>query len=301
MLLEEDEPTDAEAHQDTFDSTASVRGSDAIGIGANQDALHSTVIIKSSRIAQEEDDKVPPGAPPAYSGTVRSSRRASYASRTNVEGLGTVITDADLGNGVDTIRPVKKVDPVGSLRLSAEFVGNMRKDGSGSSPSSPTAHKRAMSEAGRAGRSLVDEVILPVLGNHLRDDMDAREIESLSMLHRGFTELKEANPELTYNIILDLLQGINDNPALRQHIQTSSGLFPHKRIIRKSEMTSKGLVVTEDQEIISGLPSSSETVNHLVSPLLPQDAPSRKSPIAELLYLRWLEGLKIKWPNIMSS
>jgi hypothetical protein len=61
MLLEEDEPTDAEAHQDTFDSTASVRGSDAIGIGANQDALHSTVIIKSSRIAQEEDDKVPPG------------------------------------------------------------------------------------------------------------------------------------------------------------------------------------------------------------------------------------------------
>jgi serine/threonine-protein kinase 24/25/MST4 len=66
-------------------------------------------------------------------------------------------------------------------------------------------------------------------------------------------------------------------------------------------MTSKGLVVTEDQEIISGLPSSSETVNHLVSPLLPQDAPSRKSPIAELLYLRWLEGLKIKWPNIMSS
>lgn len=96
---------------------------------------------------------------------MRSSRRASYASRTNVEGLGTVITDADLGNGVDTIRPVKKVDPVGSLRLSAEFVGNMRKDGSGSSPSSPTAHKRAMSEAGRAGRSLVDEVILPVLGN----------------------------------------------------------------------------------------------------------------------------------------
>jgi len=106
------------------------------------------------------------GAPPAYSGTVRSSRRASYAARTNIAGSGTVITDADLGNGVDTIRPVKKVDPVGSLRLSAEFVGSVRKEGSGgSSPSSPTTHKRAMSEAGRAGRSLADEVILPVLGN----------------------------------------------------------------------------------------------------------------------------------------
>jgi len=146
--------------------------------------------------------------------------------------------------------------------------------------------------------------------------MDAREIESLSMLHRGFTELKEANPALTYNIILDLLQGINEcvnfsaldpvsyfsasNPALKQHIQTSRGLFPHKRVIRKSEMTSKGLIITEEQEVISGLPPSSDSVN-LVSALPPQDTPSRKSPIAELLYLRWLEGLKIKWPNIMSS
>jgi serine/threonine-protein kinase 24/25/MST4 len=45
---------------------------------------------------------------------------------------------------------------------------------------------------------------------YIHDDMDAREIESLSMLQRGFAELKEANPELTYNIILDMLQGINE-------------------------------------------------------------------------------------------
>lgn len=91
------------------------------------------------------------------------------------------------------------------------------------------------------------------------------------------------------------------SPTLKHHIQTSRGLFPHKRIIRKSEMTSKGLVVTEEQEVVSGLPSSSDSVNHIVSGSPPQDPPSRKSPIAELLYLRWLEGLKIKWPNIMSS
>lgn len=40
--------------------------------------------------------------------------------------------------------------------------------------------------------------------------MDAREIESLSMLSRGFAELKEANPELAYNVILDILSGINE-------------------------------------------------------------------------------------------
>jgi serine/threonine-protein kinase 24/25/MST4 len=43
--------------------------------------------------------------------------------------------------------------------------------------------------------------------------MDAREIESLSMLSRGFTELKDANPELAYNVILDVLSGINEYVA----------------------------------------------------------------------------------------
>ena len=40
--------------------------------------------------------------------------------------------------------------------------------------------------------------------------MDAREIESLSMLVRGFTDLREANPELAYNVVLDVLAGINE-------------------------------------------------------------------------------------------
>lgn len=40
--------------------------------------------------------------------------------------------------------------------------------------------------------------------------MDAREIESLSMLSRGFQELRDVNPELAYSVILDILGGINE-------------------------------------------------------------------------------------------
>jgi serine/threonine-protein kinase 24/25/MST4 len=40
--------------------------------------------------------------------------------------------------------------------------------------------------------------------------MDAREIESLSMISRGFTELKEANPELAYSLIVDIISGVNE-------------------------------------------------------------------------------------------
>jgi serine/threonine-protein kinase 24/25/MST4 len=150
--------------------------------------------------------------------------------------------------------------------------------------------------------------------------MDAREIESLSMIARGFADLRDANPSLSYNVILDILSGINEyvfscvrrilvniraqfrNPSVRQHVQTSRGLFPHKRIIRKSEMTARGLVVTEVQEDIS-TPLAEASGSSSAHPLKADDpaAQARKSPIAELLYMRWLEGLRIKWPSILSS
>jgi len=115
--------------------------------------------------------------------------------------------------------------------------------------------------------------------------------------------LRDANPSLSYNVILDILSGINENPAVRQHVQTSRGLFPHKRIIRKSEMTARGLVVTEVQEDISTPPLAEASSSSSAHPPKADDsaAQARKSPIAELLYMRWLEGLRIKWPSILSS
>lgn len=106
---------------------------------------------------------------------------------------------------MNTLRPVKKLDSAGSLRLSSDFVGNK-------SPSSPTntTHGRHPSEYQRAGRSMVSEVIVPTIQLAIRDDMEAREIEALSMLSKGFEDLREANPELAYNLVLDILTGINE-------------------------------------------------------------------------------------------
>jgi len=317
--------------ESSIDTSAATKGSDVpmaggTALGMNAGAQHSTVIIRplappadakdvpslmNDSSSEETTGSPEPGTllqsvetsepPPAYTGSVRSTRRASFQARNNLNS-GTVLVEADLGNGVDTIRPVKKVDTVRSLRMSEEYVGTARsREGSTSNPPSPQAtkssHRRTASESAKAGKSLVDEVVLPTLSKATRDDMDAREIESLSMISRGFEELRDVNPELAYTIILDLLSGINENSAVRQHIQTARGLFPHRRIIRKSEMTAKGLVVTEEEEI-SGLPSSS-------SPVLSAEeraeagSPTRKSPISELLYMRWLEGLRLKWPSIL--
>lgn len=183
---------------DSLDTDAATSGSDIplnSGVtGSEIQAGHNTVIVRSQLVTPHEhavpleevnppDATNPPrltdananpdlGAPPAY---VRTPRRSSYAARTAPNG--TVVREADLGTGVDTIRPVKKIDTTGSLRLSSEYVGSMRvregRDGSsnGSVPTSPTspvkdkpsAHKRAASDAAKVGRSLVDEVVLPTL------------------------------------------------------------------------------------------------------------------------------------------
>ncbi|EIN10615.1 Pkinase-domain-containing protein [Punctularia strigosozonata HHB-11173 SS5] len=332
-IPDEDEDADdfsAAEVRGSVESAGAVRGS--MGILSNSDAAHSTVIIRSPiptpsdekdiptllasgdvssvesaglEPSTPDDGQSPLGAPPAYnSGSMRTPRRA----RQSLDGRGTIVREADLGTGVDTIRPVKKLDKEGSLRLSADYVGSMRlrADSPTSPPTSPAKDKsssrRKPSEAVKAGKAMVEEVVVPVLQKATHDDMDAREIEALSMLTRGFEELKDANPELAYNIILDLLSGINESSAVRQHIQTTRNLFPHKRVIRRSELTSKGLVVTEEEEI-AGLPSTSGR------PASPTPSPGRtdadsgsagkKSAIAELLYMRWLEGLRLKWPSIL--
>ncbi|KAI0005092.1 STE STE20 YSK protein kinase [Russula compacta] len=295
---------------DSLDTDAATKGSEIPpnpgGTGSEIQEQQTTVIVRSQLAPQNEramsmEEVVSSdttsqaglkepianqdlGAPPAY---VRTPRRSSYAARTAPNG--TIVREADIGTGIDTIRPVKKIDTTGSLRLSSEYVGSIRareSSSGGSVPTSPvspvmkdrsSAHKRAMSDVVRAGRSLVDEVVLPTIQKAITDDMDAREIESLSMLSRGFQELRDVNPELSFNVILDILTGLNENAAVRQHVQTSRSLFPHRRVTRKSEMTNRGLVVTEVVE----------------------DIAIKRSPIAELLYMRWLEGLKIKWPNIL--
>lgn len=164
----------------SIDTGGATKGSEPLvngGLGSNLDAAHSTVVIKptSSPVSEKDietllamEPKEPspsdsPSPPPAYTGSVRNvTRRSSYAERHSVNGAGTVMKEGDLGTGVDTIRPVKKVDTAGSLRVSAEHVGSLRRGSTGST-GSPTSHKRAASELGRAGVSIVDEVVLPVL------------------------------------------------------------------------------------------------------------------------------------------
>ncbi|KIM25931.1 hypothetical protein M408DRAFT_330921 [Serendipita vermifera MAFF 305830] len=325
-------------------SSASVKGSgtdqsaSANGIGSNQQASHSTVVIKplpsspgkelpelitsASSNASNENSSAGPrtpvegssAPPPAYPGITKTNRRSSWSARNDPNGA--VVRPSDLGTGSDTLRPFKKVDAAGSLRLSSDYMGSVRsrENGSPTSPETPEtngsgkgSHKRTKSEFSKAGASMVSEVIVPTIQNAIRDDMDARELESLSMLSRGFTELREANPELAYNLVLDILSGINDNQAVRQHISTTRGLFPHRRVQRSTILTPKGVVVVEQEDNedaptsppVSPTRSRGASTSNLSTGSGGQDG--KKSPISELLYMRWLDGLKMKWPSLLGA
>jgi serine/threonine-protein kinase 24/25/MST4 len=68
-------------------------------------------------------------------------------------------------------------------------------------------------------------------------------------------------------------------------------------------MTNRGLVVTEVVEDIAGSSGAGAIATPARTPgadNVADASPVKRSPIAELLYMRWLEGLKIKWPNILS-
>jgi len=79
-----------------------------------------------------------------------------------------VFNTAERSTSFSTVRPVKKLDATGSLRLSNDFLGSgsvkrpsVSNLGVHGSPSKTTP--KPLSPRAKAGKALTDEVVLPVL------------------------------------------------------------------------------------------------------------------------------------------
>ncbi|KDN45750.1 Pkinase-domain-containing protein [Tilletiaria anomala UBC 951] len=217
-----------------------------------------------------------------------TTRRSSWNERNDING--TILRQGDVASGHDTIRPVKRLDAGGSARISAEFIGGIRRTPSngnlqdtpppphvrghlrkGSRGSSGSGHIIGAADEAQAGRALVQEVVLPVMERARRDEMDAREIEALDMITRGFEDLSDINPKLAYQTIVDLLLSMNDNEAARDNLST----------------TFRNRLGNGRPSLANVSESPSENSNEAAS--------AYRSPIADLLYGRWLEGLRGRW------
>ncbi|EPQ27187.1 uncharacterized protein PFL1_05110 [Pseudozyma flocculosa PF-1] len=216
------------------------------------------------------------------------SRRSSWNERHDING--TILKEGDVASGLDTLRPVRRLDANGSAKLSNEYIGSWRngtpptnpadqasdsprrsRHGSGSgsgSGSVPGSGPGSIPEEDSAGASLVHNVILPVLDRARRDDMDAREIEALAMISKGFEDLSLLNSRLAYSTIVDLLLSINNDQRARENLTSTF------------------------RQRLSG-PSAASPIGKAQQQQAEEEV--QRSPIADLLYGRWMEGLRSRW------
>lgn len=171
------------------------------------------------------------------------TRKSTFNERRNTNG--TILKAGDIASGMNTIRPVKNLDQGGSARQSRGYIGSLRAtsglglDGLDEvenglhklSLHEPNGHSRrrrptedsrveTYMDSGQVGRALVRDVVLPVFERAKDDEMDAREIEALEMISKGFEDLSRINAKIAYSTIVDLLLSMNEYvfPSLSERI-----------------------------------------------------------------------------------
>lgn len=113
-----------------------------------------------------------------------------------------------------------------------------------------------------------------------------------------------------YSTVVELLAGMNTNESLRHELSQRDAL-PQRTIrartnvgrgtVRRSviaTMTEKGDVVFEERVTTDELGIDADDVEDegAGAEAMSPPKPGSRSPIAELLYSRWIENLRSRWP-----
>lgn len=272
------------------------RDSAATGSFNETDALASPLPMTST-------GSITTGGTPASASAKRNARqgtrRSSWTQRHDING--TILREADLAHGVNTIRPIKRLDTGGSAQASREYVGTVYVQGS--KGSLRTARSSAVGGLGlgghdvgsqddddgkisaqdgqkvigsgdAAGANLVSDVILPVLATKSAlPNITAPELEAIETVSHGFHLLAEANSQLAYDVIVDLLLSMNNHNTARENLGTTL----------QKKLSGKAASETEpgQQREVRGIGASSSPSRSLVTDLL--------------LYGRWTEAFRSVW------
>ena len=127
------------------------------------------------------------------------------------------------------------------------------------------------------------------------------------MISNGFADLADGNPQLAYNVIVDILAGINEcvisaysyscnpqnlipsyincsNDNIRRHLSASTQLFPRGSLRSTIRMTDRGALITEEPALTDTEEDSGSDADSMS-----KNSAQQRGPIAEMLYSRWLE------------
>ncbi|BGP44097.1 hypothetical protein JCM10450v2_008314 [Rhodotorula kratochvilovae] len=275
------------------------------------------------------------------------SKRNSYRARNDING--TVLAAGDVGSGLNTVRPIKRLDSAGSHRASTEFIRSASQrarerthsasssaassslfsteadekavtpDTSAASIEAPTAEPEREGEgeaAARLGRTVVTDVLGPVIDSLSASsakgkraaEVQAPDLEALAMVRKGFEDLAGSNPALAWKVVEGLLGGINDNAAIRADLARASPALADAYTSSSPTATAAagGSLVSTPQGpavLLSTLERRPRAVDVELDSDDEEDelagekggsrrVPEERSPIAQMLWTRWVVGLK---------
>ncbi|WVO13581.1 hypothetical protein L204_101202 [Cryptococcus depauperatus] len=225
--------------------------------------------------------------------TSHIDRHSTWKQNSQI-GRGTILQAGNIGDGFSTIRPAKKASPAGSQRLFVHRVGSSHVTDNNSFESSPRTQvpltpnrsksnndKLREGPLAKAGKALVDDVIIPVLQSSSTSstELPASTVESLALLTKGFANLSVSDPGLAYRVVMNTCDGIKNKEAG----SVSQGLTSGREAWPSSIFS---VVNKEENRGMSERNKSSKSQEDLIE---------ERSVIADLLYMRWLDGLRLKW------
>ncbi|CAG8452140.1 3766_t:CDS:10 [Cetraspora pellucida] len=145
-----------------------------------------------------------------------------------------------------------------------------------------------VTEEGVVGRQLVNDIILPSVAKIKSNDLRANEIEAMSIFEKGVEELDRVNPDLVLTTLVEILSRLKTNVELCDKLSDLG-------VVSDAFLTTPELVLDASSSSSSDQNSSKNSAD------TPVEEKPPKSPISEILYIRWIEQLRIKWPISFGS
>ncbi|GAA5935763.1 STE20 family serine/threonine-protein kinase [Sporobolomyces koalae] len=241
-------------------------------------------------------------------GTVRPTRRLD--SPPSPEATAEVATDHTTDQErTPNVRPaLYEETPVSRPTAEKRDIVDQKKLRAGleSTAAVPTATVR------RLGKAVVHNVLTPVADRLAsQSGVTSAEQQALANVRKGFTELVEANPGLGWKLVEGLLEGINNDETIKEalaevapslHAASSASITLDRDLVS----TAQGPAV-----LLSTLQRAQSNHSHARSPSLASSILSdssddearrstghslpsadTRSPIAQMLWSRWVVGLK---------
>ncbi|KAF8944316.1 hypothetical protein BGZ47_004394 [Haplosporangium gracile] len=165
----------------------------------------------------------------------------------------------------------------------------------------------------QAGRQLSRVALLPVLSTLKSEEHSAEDLEALSVLEHGISDLNDINPSLLLAFFTQALTQIKNDPGLVKQIESHGKtavsdvigvLGSSDVIVTESETASSSSTVgTDSTDRTAVEPETTTTTTKETKATKPAaetnpEVRSAASPVAEALYARWIEHLRSKWPIV---